>query len=529
MRIHYIGLLSAGLLMLTSQTWAQTGEGLIKNKCRLCHTTVKTKKAPPAPTWQRISQQRKTPEGWLMTIARMQLIHDLKITQEERRTLVKYLADRQGLAPQESAPFRYILETRLNTREKIDNSLFAEMCARCHSGARVGLQRRTEEEWRKLVHFHLGQFPTLEYQAMGRDRDWFPIALNKMVPYLAKTYPFTSDAWTAWQKQKAVNLAGAWRITGRLPEKGAYVGTLNATETSTDHYDLTFTGHTLADNKPLTGKGSAIVYTNYEWRGSLTLDGVKMRQVLQRNQAGDQLTGRMFSKKDENLGGDVTAIRGTNQLLTTYPRYLKVGSSTTLSLLGSDLAGKISTPDTIKVDKIISQNSQEIQLAVTVSDAAKTGTQQISVGKNKIAITVYDKIARIGVEPAYAVARVGGADAPTPKAHAHFDAVAYSAGKDGKAGTADDQRIGIMPASWAVSPFDAQAKADKDIEFAGKMNAETGLFVPAVAGPNPKRKFSTNNAGNLKVTASVKEGETTLTGDGQLIVTVQRWNNPPIR
>ena len=34
-----------------------------------------------------------------MTIARMQLMHGLKITDEERRTLVKYFSDKQGLGP----------------------------------------------------------------------------------------------------------------------------------------------------------------------------------------------------------------------------------------------------------------------------------------------------------------------------------------------------------------------------------------------------------------------------------------------
>ncbi len=42
-------------------------------------------------------------------------------------------------------------------------------------------------------------------------------------------------------------------------------------------------------------------------------------------------------------------------------------------------------------------------------------------------------------------------------------------------------------------------------------------------------RYQTNNAGNLKVVASVQDGERTLQGEGHLLVTVQRWNNPPIR
>jgi quinohemoprotein amine dehydrogenase len=38
----------------------------------------------------------------------------------------------------------------------------------------------------------------------------------------------------------------------------------------------------------------------------------------------------------------------------------------------------------------------------------------------------------------------------------------------------------------------------------------------------------TNNAGNLKVQATVMDGGDTHNAEGQMIVTVQRWNNPPI-
>ncbi|MOA27666.1 hypothetical protein D3C78_1485530 [compost metagenome] len=60
------------------------------------------------------------------------------------------------------------------------------------------------------------------------------------------------------------------------------------------------------------------------------------------------------------------------------------------------------------------------------------------------------------------------------------------------------------------------------------MDAATGVFLPGDAGPNPARKMMTNNAGNLKVIAAVDEGGKALKGEGHMIVTVQRWNNPPI-
>jgi len=55
------------------------------------------------------------------------------------------------------------------------------------------------------------------------------------------------------------------------------------------------------------------------------------------------------------------------------------------------------------------------------------------------------------------------------------------------------------------------------------------VFTPGAAGPNPKRKFGTNNAGRLNVVATVENQGSAIEGSAELIVTVQRWNNPPIR
>jgi len=49
-----------------------------------------------------------------------------------------------------------------------------------------------------------------------------------------------------------------------------------------------------------------------------------------------------------------------------------------------------------------------------------------------------------------------------------------------------------------------------------------------IAGPNPARKYGTNNVGDLKVIATYRDAERILTAEAHLIATVQRWNNPPI-
>lgn len=99
-----------------------SAEALIRAKCLPCHTEADD-------GISRISHQRKSPEGWLMSVARMQIIHGLKITDEERRTVVKHLADTQGLAPSETAGVRYAMERRLNTVEAFESEKFTR-CAR---------------------------------------------------------------------------------------------------------------------------------------------------------------------------------------------------------------------------------------------------------------------------------------------------------------------------------------------------------------------------------------------------------------
>ena len=104
---------------------------LLQTRCGACHRHLDGVRL------SRINEQRKTPEGWSMTIARMQHIHNLQVTDDERRALVKYLADTQGLAPEETRGFRYALERRTDVVEAPPDEELAVVCGRCHSYAQV--------------------------------------------------------------------------------------------------------------------------------------------------------------------------------------------------------------------------------------------------------------------------------------------------------------------------------------------------------------------------------------------------------
>ncbi|MEE4145322.1 MAG: quinohemoprotein amine dehydrogenase subunit alpha [Halieaceae bacterium] len=489
--------------------------------------------------WFRISDQRKTPEGWQMTLVRMQLVHKAQFVdpaggdaREALGTLVKYFSDTQGLAPQESDPYRFILEQELNTIEQHDSEQFRSMCARCHTGARVALQRRTEDEWRNLVHFHLGQFPTTEYQMMGRDRDWLGQALNEVLPDLAEKYPMQTQDWTQWQAASKPSLEGRWRVVGNMPGRGEFSGEMVTGAKDVDQYTVEFSGQ-FADGETLSGSGSATVYTGYEWRATLKLGDVSYRQVLAASADGGELTGRTFQRDHNEWGLRMQAVRdvGQSAVLAVQPAYLQAGSEGQLAIIGANLSGDLELGPGLTVVEELSRDKGQIVVRVAADARAPVGARDILVGKSALpgAVTVFERVDRLAVEPAYAVGRVGGNGGSQPVVQAVFDAVAFSDGPDGEPDTADDLRIGRMPAQWSVSPWNEQAAMDQDVKFAGQMDKDGGVFTPAAAGPNPERKYQTNNAGNLKVSASIVQDGQTVQGDGHLMVTVQRWNNPPIR
>jgi quinohemoprotein amine dehydrogenase len=257
-----------------------------------------------------------------------------------------------------------------------------------------------------------------------------------------------------------------------------------------------------------------------------------MRQVFAATPDGQQLSGRMFQTDADELGSRVVAVRevpGSPVVLAVEPAYLKAGDTAQLTIVGTGMAGSVSLGEGVSA-KVIERGADRIVVEATAAADAAVGSRAITVGGEEAVglFTVYHSVDAVKVEPGYGIARVGG-NGPTAAVKAGFEAVAYAAGPDGQAGTEDDVRIGVMPAEWSVAPFDEVAATLEDVKYAGAMDAASGLFTPGEAGLNPERPYSTNNAGNLKVIGTVTEGGQTVSGEGQLIVTVQRWNDPPIR
>lgn len=508
-------MLRAGALVLTgllagpAMSAQPDGANIVRSYCLSCHTEEGGK-------FSRISDQRKSPEGWHMTLNRMEHRRAVTLPLEHKRALIKHLADTQGLAPSEAEPYRYLLEQDTNVVEDTPEP-YVEMCARCHSSARFGLQRRTEDEWRLLVHFHLGQHPTLELHALSRDRPWMQLALTETVPQLAADYPLDSAAWQAWQRTPKPQLGGQWRLIGYVPGKGEFDARMTASTTTPDRFQLRVDGR-YADGTPLRGEGSATVFTGYEWRADVNLDGMRMRQVMAASPEGAELSGRMFMRDANEIGGTARAVKegAGSQIVAVMPSHLRIGETGTITIAGSRLSGRVTLGEGVQVVEEISRSADRITVRARASGTA--GLRDVAVGRARSndMLAVYDRVARVQVSPENAIARIGGpGDAQMEKVRVSYRAIAYAAGANGQ----DELRLGYMPVKWTLEPADDDAAAAKDHMLAGSIDAN-GVFTPGDAGPNPARTMSGSNTGRLAVVATLASDPEPVEGRASLLVAV---------
>lgn len=495
------------------------GLEILRNSCGGCH-----QQSTPG-HFARISEIRKSPEGWLMTVFRMEHVHHVQITEADRDVLIRYLSDTQGLAPSETTPARYALERRPNVTDMTLPGELQVMCARCHSAARIALQRRDASDWLKHVHWHLAQWPTIEYQQNARDRLWWQKATTEVPEELGKLYPLRTTVWDQWRAQPHADLSGTWLVFSHEPGAGDSWGTATVSSSGEAQYTVTYSLDT-SKGQHVTGDSKAIVYTGFEWRGTGSLSGRDIREVFAVSEDGQKMSGRWFEADHSEIGADWVAVRaGEAQIVALTPTAARVGTTTRITVLGSGLSGPVSLGPGTR-SKVVSREAHSLTIDVRVDSKAAPGYRELVIGQLHRAesLAVYDRIDRVDVTPAFGIARVGGGKID-PVA-AQFEAVAYRDVPE-PSGKTQPIRVGVLPVTWSVQPFNEDAKAADDVKFAGRVSAD-GRFLPAGAGPNPQRKFSANNAGNLSVLATLDDGGKSLSGKAHLIVTVQRWNTPPI-
>ena len=515
-----LGTMGAARAAMMPPAAARAGLAAVQAHCSACHRET----APGR--FARISEERKSPEGWAMTIFRMENVHGVRLTQKQLRIIIRYLSDVQGLAPSETRAGRFALERRPNHPIlKLPYNL-PVMCGRCHSLARVALTRQPASEWRKLINFHVGQFPFLEYQDGSRDIRWWKIASTQLPAELAKLFPLHSAAWRQWRNRPRADLAGEWIVHGDTPGRGDYYGTALIRRRSWDRYGARYVLH-YANGAAFDGSSDAIVYTGFQWRGTGTLGGKSVHEVYFASADGSRIGGRWFLDGHAEIGGDWDAARiaGAAQVMAVIPSALKVGTRQRVIVVGRGLRGAVDLGPGTK-SRILARAPYGLMLSVHVSAHATPGYRTVRVGgvQGSDLLAVYRHVDRLRVEPAFAIARLGGGTlAPVD---AQFQAIGYT-NVVGAHGKVTAVRLGAMPVTWSVEPFNAEAAKREDVRFAGTLNQD-GLFRPAEGGPDPKREFSADNTGDLYVVATRKTATAAVVGKAHLIVTVQRWINPPI-
>jgi quinohemoprotein amine dehydrogenase len=526
----------------------------VRKACAGCHGADEKQQL------SRISFQRNTPEGWQEIIRRMAALNGMSLDPATARDVVKYLSNHLGLAPEEARPAAFEVERRL-TDFKYGASADAEnTCNKCHSLGRVISQRRTREEWNLLVAMHRGWYPLVDNQAFRRmgppPRDPMPDGrppdtrhpVEKAIEHLAKTFPLKTPEWNAWSAtMRPPRLEGTWLLRATELGSGEAFGRVLMTpvEGSPDEFTTEVTYIYGRSGKKVTRSGRAIVYTGFQWRGRSTEgsnDDSALREVMFVDRDWRTIEGRWFTGGYDEIGMDVrlervgveTRVAGTDR------NALRAGATgQEIKIYGANLPANLQPAQIdfgpgVTVSRVASSAADTATVVVDVAADAAVGKRDLFIAgaSRPQAIAVYKRIDGIKVTPTWAMARVGGVT--FPKALAQFEAHAFDHGADGRADTPDDIDLGIVDATWTLEEF-AATYDDDDVKYVGTIDKTSGLFTPAVDGPNPSRRGERNNIGDVYVVATytpeAMDGAAAkpLRARAHLLVTVplyMRWEAP---
>lgn len=502
-------------------------------KCAGCH------KADASGNLTRISWIRTTPEGWEEAVKRMVELNGVSLTQAEARQIVRYLSADHGLAPEEVAPIRWFLEKTEPQTETYPNQTVRHACAMCHAFARPQMWRRTPAEWQLLKNMHIGYFPLSQFvafESFGREDADDPNAPKPKEPvdvaleYLSKNYGLYSSSWSNWHAQLSdPDLSGRWLLTATEAGKGKFFGEMTVTRTAPGEFTTKATLVSARDGSRIEFPGKSFVYTGYEWRGGAKVQNIgSVRQVMALSADQSALSGRWFWGAYEEFGFSVSARREFRDLtvLGTDADSIHAGATNVaLKIFGEHFPSDLKPVDIqlgngVSVAKIVSATPGSLSVLVNVDAKVFAGRRTVTIRGHAApeAFSVYDKIDYIKIDADTALAHVGGTVAK--KGFVQFEAHGYSNGLDGLPNTADDVDLGPVPVKWSIEEFISHNN-DNDKEFVGFIDSE-GLFTPAGDGPNPQRRLSADNVGDVWVVAKYagKESAKPLETKSYLVVAI---------
>jgi quinohemoprotein amine dehydrogenase len=558
---------------------------LTLDKCGGCHPR------DASGMMRRISYMRTTPEVWEQAIKRMIRLNGVVIQPAEAREILRYLSNNNGLAPEEAKTAFWEAEHRMfrDQSDKIPSDALQHTCNYCHTIGRVLNQRRTRDDYEKLINMHLGLFPGAENTLRPRRTppSSFEAPITMVAPtggnpalappaagnanlradgkdpadvaidYLSKEQPLITPEWTNWKAaMRPAKLEGTWMLTGYQQGKGRVFGTLTITPGPTpDDFVTKVDIEYAATGATASRTGKGIVYTGYSWRGrsnapagtaaptDASAPPLEWKEALLVSRDSNTMDGRWFWGGYDEFGIDAHLTRiGTVPMFAGVSTFsLQTPSTSEVKVYGANFPADMKAADFdlgpgITVTKVTRRSASQATISVQVAASLPVGIRDVSFSRSTAerAIAVYDKIAYIKTLPDASMARLGGVVAA--KQYAQFEAIAYAAGPDGKPETADDIPLGPVPAKWGLSEF-LSTPDDDDVKFVGTVNATTGMFTPNIEGPNAERKkqsnnFGTDNYGDVWVDAEyTPPGGKVMKARSYLVVTIPvyvRYDQPEV-
>jgi len=450
---------------------------LVIAKCGSCHASDATQ------NMQRVSWSRTTPEGWQDVLKEQILLDRVSVTPAEARSIVKYLSESHGLAPEEAKPVMYDAERRVHEETLIPSESLRENCSKCHAFARALSWRRSAEDWKQFVATHADRYKVR--------------STADAVAYLSKSAPLHTSAWDAWVSRKtAENLAGRWLVSAYMPGRGAFCGEMQI-DRAGDDYTTRIAITSVRDGSRVVRIGRAAVFGGSAWRGRSKGDASnsapddpssEAREVVLIAANQSTAEGRWFWGQYQEFGFDVKLQRASSDpaLLAIDRPLLKTGSSANrIRLIGDRFPAQMTPSDLdfgtgVTVKRIVSNTAAEIVAELDVAPSATLGKRDVRFRRSILtgALAIYDHVDYIQVEPDSSMAAFG--DRSHPRGFQQFEAIAYQRGADGKLHTNDDVALGPVDVVWSHEVFHAGAHGSTDA--VGTMSS-SGLFTPANANP----------------------------------------------
>ena len=496
---------------------------LIEAACGSCHAS------DDAGRMSRISWQRKSAEGWQITVIRMMRTGNINLSPEEARDVVRYLTDHHGLAPEEERPYFYLAEQRpFQETFADDEALLAETCSRCHLTARFRTQRRTAEEWDLLKGMHVGYFPVIEGQTFRGERDAERWAVDRVLDQLKEKYPFETPAWRTYRaKGRGPGIAGRWFLSGHEPGGGPIAGIVQFRPDDDAEGNYGYETNLIhADGAAEQRLGAGVLYGGFSFRGRDRGDRLQDRRAaLMLSDDGSTLTGRLFRGRFGEDGLDVRLTRAAAgvRLAAAWPPAGRAGAAVDgVRLLGAgfpeDAASTLDFGSGVTVENARRVSDMEVVVDLRIGTDAPLGYRDVSAGGIRLVdgFAVHDGVDYIRVSPEMALSRVGGAVAP--KQFVQFEASGWHRGPDDERLTDDDLALGPVAVTWSTEEYYIRDE-DADTRFVGNVD-ERGLFTPGLDGPNPERELMADNMGDVWVVAEHQDPESgdTLRDRARLVV-----------